>query len=316
MIDSRQGSALLAVLWLSAALATIAFTVANSVRGETDRVSTEVDSLRAYYLAEGAVERALIYVEWGGRYYVPPQPVMTFQFPTGDARVELIPENSKLNINQANPTDLSALLIALGTPADRASAIVAGILDWRSTSPGGFTQFDQHYLGLKSSFRARHASFEEIEELLLVQGMTPELFHGRYVRDEEGGLAPVAGLKDCVSVYGAVSGFDANTIEPPLMRAIGISPEAVRGILALRRAGPIKTMNQLAPYQSGGPGFARLSLGPSIFATIRATARVKRPDGQFSDVLRSVSALVAYVGQQVYPPFHVMRWYDNAYAIQ
>src|SRR5947209_2801811 len=178
---NRRGSALLAVLWLSAALAAIAFTVANTVRSETERTTTAVDSLRSYYLASGAIERALLYVQWGGKYYNPPQPLMRFQFPSGDATVELIPESSKLNINQATPQDLNSLLAALGVPQDQGARIVEGVLAWRSASPGGsYTQFDRHYLGLKQSFQARHASFEEIEELLLVRGMTPELFHGRY----------------------------------------------------------------------------------------------------------------------------------------
>src|SRR5947209_7204765 len=149
---NRRGSALLAVLWLSAALSAIAFTVANTVRSETERTTTAVDSLRAYYLATGAIERALVHVQWGGSYYTPPQSIMRLQFPAGDAMVELIPETSKLNINQATQADLSALLAAIGAPPDRASQIVAGILDWRSSSGGGaFTQFDQHYMGLKPS---------------------------------------------------------------------------------------------------------------------------------------------------------------------
>src|SRR6267142_2479251 len=63
--QKRAGSALLMVLWLSAALSAIAFTVANTVRSETERTSTAVDSLRAYYLATGAVDRALRYLLWG-----------------------------------------------------------------------------------------------------------------------------------------------------------------------------------------------------------------------------------------------------------
>jgi len=43
-----RGGALLAVLWLSAALAAIAFSLANTVRGETERASTAVDGLRSY----------------------------------------------------------------------------------------------------------------------------------------------------------------------------------------------------------------------------------------------------------------------------
>src|ERR1700683_539910 len=51
----RRGSALLAVLWLTAALSAIAFSVASMVRAETERTSTAVDSLRAYYLATGSI---------------------------------------------------------------------------------------------------------------------------------------------------------------------------------------------------------------------------------------------------------------------
>jgi len=67
----RRGSALLAVLWLSAALSAIAFTVANTVRAETERTSTAVDSLRAYYLASGAIDRAILYIQWGPGYRNP-----------------------------------------------------------------------------------------------------------------------------------------------------------------------------------------------------------------------------------------------------
>src|SRR5450755_3292353 len=61
MTTSRpdRGSALLAVLWLTAALSAIAFTVANSVRTETERTTTDVDSLKTYYLATGAVAHSV-----------------------------------------------------------------------------------------------------------------------------------------------------------------------------------------------------------------------------------------------------------------
>ena len=53
------------MLWLSAALSAIAFTLATTVRAETERTSTAADGLRAYYLAEGGVERALLYMTYG-----------------------------------------------------------------------------------------------------------------------------------------------------------------------------------------------------------------------------------------------------------
>jgi len=49
--SARRGSALLAVLWLSAALGAIAFSLAATVRGEIEHTSTTLDGTRAYYLA-------------------------------------------------------------------------------------------------------------------------------------------------------------------------------------------------------------------------------------------------------------------------
>lgn len=198
---TTRGSALLAVLWLAAALSAIAFALANTVRGETERTSTEVDAMRAYYLASGGIDRALLWMQWGQqyrnpdgtpRYFVAPMPLLHFEFPTGAADVEIIPESSKININEAQPIQLLALLASLGVPPDRAQMIVRGIVDWRSRTPGGaFTDFDQYYLSLAPTFRARHASFEEIEELLVIRGMTPELFYGRYDKAPDGNLLPV-----------------------------------------------------------------------------------------------------------------------------
>ena len=203
----EQGGALLAVLWLSALLSAIAFSVANTVRAETERTSTLTESVRAYYLATGAIERLWLYTEWAGhvnpdgspRYFQPGTPRVTMQFPTGFAIVDLIPETAKLNINTATPENLLMLLTHLGVDVGRAQGIVAGILDWRNPAPGGLSLFDQHYLSLNPSFRARHASFQEIEELLLVKGMTPDLYSGTYIRDEQGRLVPRAGLRDCLS---------------------------------------------------------------------------------------------------------------------
>ena len=64
----KRGSALLAVLWLSAALAAIGFSLASTVRGEAERTSTAVDSLRSYYMAQGAVQRCLLELLWSITY--------------------------------------------------------------------------------------------------------------------------------------------------------------------------------------------------------------------------------------------------------
>src|ERR1700755_2917151 len=92
-----RGSALLTVLFLSAALAAIAFSLSTTVRGETERTSTAVDGLRSYYLAAGGVERATLELFWSMVF--PDRvtikrgwPSVDYAFATGDVHVEIIPE--------------------------------------------------------------------------------------------------------------------------------------------------------------------------------------------------------------------------------
>ena len=141
--------------------------------------------------------------------------------------------------------------------------------------------FDQIYLASNPTFRARHASLEETEELLLVKGMTPELYHGSYIRDAAGRLQPRAGLKDCVSVYGSGGPFDINSVQPAIMATIGISPEVVTAIQQRRYANPFRNGAEIAELAAfGGPGISRLDVGREhdIYPTVHSTAsRWRRP---------------------------------------
>jgi general secretion pathway protein K len=321
----RKGAALLVVLWLAAALSAIAFSLARTVRGETERTSTALDGVRAYYLATGAIDRALLYMQWGPRYtqpdgssrcYSPWTTSLRFSFPAGEAMVEIIPEASKLNVNQARPEELMRLLLALGVEPDRAAEIVGAIVDWRMPRPGGEAgPFDRYYLSLSPSFRAPHASFQEIEELLLVKGMTPELFHGGVVSDRQGRLVPTIGLKDCVSIWGSPNSVDANMAPPAVLAAVGIRPETVSAILEARSARPFRFPQQLAAIgAAGGPAAGRLQIGGNTIFTLRATARLRVGDGKLSDLRRTVAATVKLMGIGGDLPYHTLRWQDSAWS--
>jgi general secretion pathway protein K len=315
--QSQKGGALLAVLWLTAALMAIAFSVANSVRGETERASTASEGIRTYYLAAGSVDRALLYMQWGPVYRNPDgtpkfyeigTPRLNFQFPSGVATVEIIPESSKLSLYAARPEELARLMVNLGAPPEQAQETAAAIADWRTPALTG--PFDEYYLSRTPSFRARHASFEELEELLLVKGMTPELFYGSFVRDQQGRLYPRSGMKDCVSVYGVGGGVDVNTAQPAVLATLGLSPDAITAIVERRRAAPFKTPQEIQGLTAGA-GAGRLIVGGGTIFTIRATAQLRLPNGNLSDLSRSVSAMVKFREAGYNPPIEVLRWYDN-----
>lgn len=317
---SRKGGALIAVMWVAAALSAIALSVSLTVRGETERTSTLTDGVRAYYLATGAIERLLLYIQWGpvpgpdGKpRFEPGTPRVMMNFPSGIAVVDVIGENSKLNASTIKPEELMRLLMLLGTDMERARMLTMAIVDWRTPAPAGVTMFDQFYMALTPSFRSRHASFQEIEEILLVKGMTPELFYGTLVRDPQAGLVPRAGLRDCLSVYGSDGAVDINHAQPAVLAAIGIPPHVVTMIEQRRRVSPFRTAADLgAMAQMAGPAGARLTMGGQTIFTFRATGRLRRPDGTFSDLTRSVSAMLKFHQRPVNaPPIEFLRWYDN-----
>src|ERR1019366_9060649 len=132
-----NGSAWLAVLWLSAALAAIAFSLSSTVRGETERTSTAVDGLRSYYLASGAIERASLELLWTitnptQRKIPRGSAAVDYSFPSGVAHVEIVPEAAKLDVNKVLPEELYRLVVALGIEPERAQEITLGIVDWRN----------------------------------------------------------------------------------------------------------------------------------------------------------------------------------------
>jgi general secretion pathway protein K len=233
---------------------------------------------------------------------------MYFTYPSGDAVVEVIPEASKLNINTASPDDLLRVVLTVTGDAQRAQEIVAAILDWRNPASGP-TGFDQFYLSISPTFRARHASFQEIEELLLVRGMTPELFYGNYIPDSEGRLYASGGLRDCLSVWGNYGQFDINSASPALMEAMGVPREGVASIVARRQT---QIFHSLAEVGFPTP---RMGIGGNSIWTLRATARLRRPDGTSAETVRTAAAVVKLLdGKRFNLPLHVLRWYDDAWS--
>jgi general secretion pathway protein K len=310
---------LLAVLWLSAALAAIAFAVALGVRGETARAANALEGARARYLAAGALDCALYYMLAGPSLrnsdgtprYNPMIPIIPMRFPAGRAVVEVRPESGKLNVNLMPPPQLERLLLALGCAPDRAREITLGILDWRGPgAPGGL--FDMYYLSLTPSFRARHASLEQIEELMLVRGVTPELFYGRFEKTDDGSIRPRAGLRDCLTVYGDPGPLDAASVEPETLIASGAPPEGALQFALLRRAQPLTPamLAQVAPLL--GPAVAALRLGGGPFFTLRATAQPVNATGGFSDLRRSVAMTIVIPEKPQEARYRILRWYEDA----
>ena len=313
------------VLWMGAALSAIALAVSLKARTEVERTSSALEATRAHFLASGAAERALNYVLYGlegsprwpdgrVRFWERGMPLLRFRFQTGEAAVEIIPESSRLNVNRLPVEELVRLNLAMGMAMQPAVQLAQAIVDWREPAPMGlFSPFDAIYLRRIPSFRAPHASVQQIDELMNVAGMTSDLFYGGWVRTAEGRLIPRAGLRDCLTVYAAPDGaLDVNNATVPAMVAMGVSPQGALAIEQLRSRAPITAQQLQALAGMIGPAMGRLRLGGDNIYTIRATARPFRPDGRPSDLRRTVAMTVQLYFQASAGATRILAWQENA----
>jgi hypothetical protein len=99
-----------------------------------------------------------------------------------------------------------------------------------------------------------------------------------------------------------------NGAAPAVMLALGVPPDAVQAIVQRRPF--LKAQDYAALAQSNPTLFSALRFGGNSIFTLRATARLKLPDGSLSDLRRTVSATVNFQVKGD-PPIVVMRWYDR-----
>jgi len=96
-----------------------------------------------------------------------------------------------------------------------ARKIIDSLIDWIDGEDGDWEQEfgaeSSYYLGLKEPYACKNGPIEFVEELLLVQGMTPELLFGS---DQHSGLAPL------LTTQGAGGLLNINTASPLLLRAL------------------------------------------------------------------------------------------------
>ncbi len=136
-------------MWLSAALAAFGFSLASTVRGEIERASTDLDSLRAYYIASGAIERAsrgapVVGHDAPHQRLIPQASTsIDYAFETGVAHVEFLPEAGKLNANTITGEELNRLLLALGVEPQRASVITSATIAWRKPGVSTLSYADE-----------------------------------------------------------------------------------------------------------------------------------------------------------------------------
>lgn len=239
------------VLWVMAILTVIVLEFCFAMRTEVHITKNYKEELQLYAMADGGIQRAiaeLVYkhdpkvqqlrkslkleeippetAEWvaDGRPYDLP-------FDQGKCEIRVISEAGKININIVSESTLRKIIGNLGLEGETRDIVVDSILDWRD--PDDFYRLNgaenDYYQSLKEPYNCKNGPLDSIEELLLVRGVTPELFYGKKSKkkEEEGKKVGQVGLKDIFSIYSPGEQIDINSASPTVLKSVLRIPEEV-----------------------------------------------------------------------------------------
>lgn len=264
----ERGIALIIVLWIMMLLIvmTLAFSVA--VRTEAFSTFTFRDQLENKYLAEAGLQRAMLEivyrnvnkttaVENNAQSVIPidgtPREGV---LEDGRYRLALTDEGGKININlltDASGIILNNLLVNLGVEKEQADTIVDSLLDWKDTDDlhrlhGAESDY---YMSLPNPYNAKDANFDNLEELLLVRGMTQDILYGTQEKP---------GLIRFLTVYTSVARINIHAARPEVLAALpGMTDEMVQSVVTYRRSDNTKKDGSDLKSAISAAGFASMT---------------------------------------------------------
>jgi len=110
--------------------------------------------------------------------WIPNGAPRTWRFAGEGVSIAVSNEQSRINLNQAPPELLAALMAAFGVPDDEARSIGDAIADWRDEDDLHLLNGaeDDDYEAAGRTLGAKDAPFTAVEELQQVLGVTPALY--------------------------------------------------------------------------------------------------------------------------------------------
>lgn len=246
--SNQRGSVMISVLWVIATMSIIVLALSFEARSDIERAGLFRDRAKAYWMARGAVERAKYDYAVSSLRGDPPDEKKSrfhYRFAEGGANCVLRSNSSMMSVNSSDRRLWDQLFQYLGLDMDQSNALFDAIMDWRDGDDLARLNGAEsdYYLGLEPPYLPRNGPFFSVEELLLVRGITEEMFYGAF-RD---GVRKT-GIQDVISLSAPfTSTFDINSCPPEvLMVFLGITPEEARIIIEAREERPFETKQEAA----------------------------------------------------------------------
>lgn len=202
-IIGEKGVALLMVLWVLMLLTVIVGEFCFTMRTRVNITRNFKESTEAYYIAVAGLNRAIEEIirqemtpprivsmksmknhadpaleeaaapSWRMNTNIPPM-----AFAGGEFEIRIENQSGKVNINLAEKPLLAAMLEGFDMDPSEKDVIVDSIMDWRDADRNHRINGaeDDYYQSLPEPYDCKDADFDSPEELLLVRGVTPEIY--------------------------------------------------------------------------------------------------------------------------------------------
>ncbi len=177
----RKGLVLIGVLWIVVVLILIAFALGRNSLLDSRVSLVRLEGLRCKWACRAGVETAIGVLNDDLRASDSLRDLWSDNdLDFNDVELEgcfftvrVIDEAGKLNVNTATKEQLLAL-------PDMTEEVADAIIDWRDEdeTPSAAGVEGGYYQNLRYGYEIRNGPFKTIRELLLVRGVTEELFHG------------------------------------------------------------------------------------------------------------------------------------------
>ena len=214
--QTEEGAILLVVLWIALAMGLLGMSFSAAIRTEVHAARNVVDQKQSFYMARAGIEYAVYKIlearsafsatqqQSEGNLDQIPEVLtgsLTLPLRNGVARIEVADEGGKINLSTPmTETQLDLvynLLIIVGVDPLHADVITDSIVDWVDPddfpSPNGAES--DYYLSLKTPYVAANGAFQVPEQLLLVRGVTPEIYYGKKGLSKSGEKVDYYGLQ-------------------------------------------------------------------------------------------------------------------------
>ncbi len=247
LIDQKGGVAFILVIWIIVMLLVIAGEFSGTMKTELKITKNFKEEEEAYQMALAGFEQArmeILTVTAGAYVFLDDNGVLEFSreydeededavkadtfkrdVAIGDGKFKYVitDEKGKLNLNAASVDQLRHILTSTGVETVKANVVVDSIIDWRDGNDLHMVNGaeEDYYNSLEKPYSSKDNSFDAVEEMLLVRGVTPEIFYGS---------GKVKGENEYEGVKGFFTVWGSNDIN--LSTASGYVLEAVFGTQA------------------------------------------------------------------------------------